>query len=118
MRVIKGDTVEVLAGNQASAERPEKVRGKVLRVIPKEDRVVVEGINRRFKHVRQSQKYPRGGRIQREMPIELSNVMPVCPSCDKGVRVGYKINDDGSKDRVCRKCGTSLHQMRKVQNTG
>ena len=117
MRVIKGDTVEILAGNQAAAERPAKVRGKVLRVIPREGKIVVEGVNRRFKHVRRSQKYPQGGRIQREMPIDLSNVMPVCPHCDKGVRVGFKVNEDGSKERVCRKCGAALHQMRKADSS-
>jgi large subunit ribosomal protein L24 len=114
MRVIKGDTVEVLVGNQAAAERPAKVRGKVLRVLPDDNKVVVEGVNRRYKHVKRSQKYPQGGRIQREMPIDLSNVMPVCPKCDRGVPVAYRADEDGSKRRVCRKCGTTLHQMRKA----
>ncbi len=113
MRVIKGDIVEVQVGNQAAAERPSKVRGKVLRVIPEDERVVVEGVNRRYKHVRKSQKNPQGGRVQREMPIDLSNVMPVCPKCNKGVRVSYKTEGNGSKSRVCRKCGTVLHQLRK-----
>jgi large subunit ribosomal protein L24 len=114
VRVIKGDIVEVQVGSQAAAERPNKVRGKVLRVIPKDGSVVVEGVNRHYKHVKRSQKYPQGGRVQREMPIDLSNVLPVCPKCDKGVRVGYKANEDGSKVRVCRKCGTTLHQLRKA----
>jgi len=48
------------------------------------------------------------------MPIDASNVMPVCPKCDKGVRVGYRTEENGSKNRVCRKCGTVLHQMRKA----
>ncbi len=113
MRVIKGDIVEVQVGNQAAAERPAKVRGKVLRVIPKDDKVVVEGVNRRYKHVRRSQRYPQGGRIQREVAIQMSNVMPVCPTCDKGVRVSYRTEEDGTKNRVCRKCGTVLHTMRK-----
>jgi len=114
VRVIKGDIVEVQVGNQASAERPAKVRGKVLRVIPKDGKVVVEGVNRRYKHVKKSQKYPQGGRIQREVPINMTNVMPVCPKCDKGVRVGYKTEEDGTKNRICRKCGTVLHTLRKV----
>jgi len=114
MRVIKGDIVEVLVGKQAAAERPNKVRGKVLRVVPDDGKVVVEGVNRHYKHVRRSRKYPQGGRIQREMPINMSNVMPVCPKCDKGVRVGYRTEENGSKNRVCRKCGTVLHQMRKA----
>jgi len=116
MRVIKGDTVEVLVGNQAAAERPNKVRGTVLRVIPDSNKVVVEGVNRRYRHVRRSQKYPQGGRIQRELPIDLSNVMPVCPKCDRGVKVGYRVDGDGSKSRVCRKCGTALHQLKKAKS--
>lgn len=115
MRVIKGDIVEVQVGSQAAADRPNKVRGKVLRVIPKDGKVVVEGVNRQFKHVKRSQKYPQGGRVQREMPIDLSNVLPVCPKCDKGVRVSHKESDGGAKSRVCRKCGTVLHQLRKAQ---
>lgn len=115
MRVIKGDTVEILAGNQAAAERPGKVRGKVLRVIPDENKVVVEGVNRRYRHVRRSQKYPQGGRVQREMPVDISNVMPVCPKCDSGVRVSYRVDPDGAKHRVCRKCGTVLHQVSKAK---
>ena len=117
MRVIKGDTVEVKVGNQAAAERPAKVRGKVLRVMAEEDRVVVEGVNRHYKHVRRSQKYPQGGRIQREMPVDMSNVMPVCPKCDSGVKVTYRVDDDGSKHRACRKCGTVLHQIKKPRTS-
>jgi large subunit ribosomal protein L24 len=113
--VIKGDIVEVKVGNQAAAERPSKVRGKVLRVITDDGKVVVEGVNRRFKHVRKSRKNPQGGRIQREMPVDMSNVMPVCPKCDKGVRVSYKDEAGGAKSRVCRKCGTVLHQLRKAK---
>jgi large subunit ribosomal protein L24 len=115
VRVIKGDIVEVQVGSQAAAERPSKVRGKVLRVDPTSGKVVVEGVNRHYRHVKKSQKYPQGGRIQREMPIDISNVMPVCPKCDKGVRVSYKIESDGSKSRVCRKCGAVLHQLRKAK---
>ena len=115
MRVKKGDLVEVLVGNQAAAERPAKVRGRVLRVDPDKGKVVVEGVNRRYRHVRRSAKYPQGGRIQREMPIDLSNVMPVCPKCDRGVRVGFRVEADGSKARVCRKCGAVLHQVRKAK---
>ena len=117
MRVIKDDIVEVQVGKQAAAERPNKVRGKVLRVIPKDEKVVVEGVNRHYKHVRRSQKYPQGGRIQREMPIDMSNVMPVCPKCDRGVRVSYRTESDGTKQRLCRKCGTVLHTLRKAKSS-
>lgn len=113
MRVIKGDTVEVLSGADASAARPGKMRGRVLRVIAEKDQVVVEGVNRHYRHVRRSRQHPQGGRVQREMPIDISNVMPVCTKCDKGVRVSYRVQDDGSKARVCRKCGTVMHIMHK-----
>ena len=115
MRVIKGDIVEVKVGSQAAAERPNKVRGKVLRVDPTDGKVVVEGVNRHYKHMKKSQKHPQGGRIQREMPIDLSNVMPVCPKCDKGVKVRVVIDAKGAKNRVCGKCGQVLHQLRKAK---
>lgn len=117
MRVIKGDMVEVTVGNQAAAERPSTVRGKVLRVIPERNKVVVEGVNRRYRHVRRSQQHPQGGRVQREMPVDLSNVMPVCPKCDRGVKVAYRVSEDGSKTRLCRRCQTVLHQMRKARES-
>lgn len=113
MRVKKGDMVEVTVGRDAAASEGHKARGRVLSIETKTGRVTVEGINRVHKHVKPSRKNPQGGRLHIERPIDLSNVMPVCPKCDKGVRVGVKLNDDGSKDRVCRKCGTSLGRMRR-----
>jgi len=104
-RIKKGDTVQVIAGKNKGA------RGEVLRVLPKEERVVVERVNIARKHQRPVQS-GRGqiqpGIIEFEAPIHLSNVMIVCPECDAPTRVGYRVNEDGVKVRVCRKCNRDL----------
>jgi len=92
--IKKGDTVEIIAGEHKGAT------GKVMRVIPGKTQVVIEGHNRKHKHVRPSQKYPQGGRILVEQPIHISNVLPVNPKSLKGTRVRYKIDQDGSKKRI------------------
>lgn len=81
--------------------------GRVLRVISDSDRVIVEGINRVWKHVRPSQRYPRGGRIQKDAPIHISNVMPLDPSTNKGTRVRFEMKD-GVKHRVAVGSGADL----------
>ena len=96
-----GDTVVVVAG----ADKGKT--GKVLRVLTDKDRVVVEGINRVWKHVRPSQQSPQGGRIQKDAPIHLSNVMPVDPTSGKGTRVRFQ-EVDGAKHRVAVRNGTDL----------
>jgi large subunit ribosomal protein L24 len=115
MRVKKGDLVEVRIGRDAAASEGHRARGRVLSIDVRNNRVTVEGINRVHKHVRPSQKNPRGGRLHIERPVNLSNVLPVCPKCDRGVRVSYQVADDGSKQRVCRACGTGLGQMRRAK---
>ena len=81
--------------------------GRVLRVLTGQDRVVVEGINRVWKHVRPSQRNPQGGRIQKDAPIHLSNVMPLDPSTGKGTRVRFEMKD-GVKHRIAVASGTDL----------
>jgi large subunit ribosomal protein L24 len=81
--------------------------GRVLKVIADKDRVVVEGINRVWKHVRPSQRYPQGGRIQKDAAIHISNVMPVDPSSGKGTRVKFETRD-GRKHRIAVGSGTDL----------
>ena len=81
--------------------------GRVLRIIPDRQRVVVEGINRVWKHVRPSQRHPQGGRIQKDAPIHISNVMPLDPTTGKGTRVKFEVRD-GKKHRVAIKSGTDL----------
>ena len=98
-RLKKNDVGMVIAGANSGKT------GKVLWVIPKSGRVVLEGVNLKFKHVRRSQQNPQGGRIQKESPIDISNVLPYCEKCEKGVKVHFEVND-GVKRRVCRKCST------------
>ncbi len=94
LHVKKNDTVQVIAGANKGAT------GRVLRVIPRKNLVVVQGLNIAKKHVRPSRKNPQGGRINVEHPIHISNVLPVNTKTSKGGRVGYKVNKDGRKKRV------------------
>jgi len=87
--------------------------GKVLRVLLDKDRVVVEGINRVWKHVKPSQRTPQGGRIQKDAPIHISNVMPVNPVSGKGTRVRFE-DRNGEKHRVAVAGGTDLGRLGKV----
>lgn len=102
MRIRRGDIVEIIAGADLGK------RGKVLTVIPAKNRAVVEGMNFVYKHRRPSQDDPQGGRIQREAPMHLSNLLPVCGKCNRGVRVGRKTNADSQRIRVCVRCGEEL----------
>jgi len=99
MHVKRGDQVVVIAGNERGK------RGRILRVLPKENRVVVEGVNIRVKHLRKTQANPQGGRIEREFPIHVSNVLLWSERAGKGVRVRQQVQD-GRKVRVGIPCGT------------
>lgn len=81
--------------------------GRVLRVLTNKQRVVVEGVNRVWKHVRPTQRNPQGGRIQKDAPIHLSNVMPLDPTTNKGTRVRFE-ERDGRKHRIAVASGTDL----------
>ena len=100
--VRRGDTVAVIAGRERGK------RGKVLRVLPEKGRVLVEHVNMIKKHQRPTQKLRQGGIIEREGALALSNVLVVCPRCDKPSRLGVKILGDGRKVRTCRRCGESI----------
>ncbi len=99
--ICKGDMVIITAGNDRG------VTGEVMRVIPKLDRVVVQGVNVRSKHLKPSQASPQGGIVRREMPIHISNVSPVVEG--KPTRVRFEIREDGSKARVAVRGGKELH---------
>ena len=92
--IKKGDMVEIIAGDHKGA------KGKVMRVITSKDRVVVEGQNLVYKHVRPSQQNPQGGRLRVEQPIHISNVLPVDPKSSKGSRVRFETDSKGVKRRV------------------
>jgi large subunit ribosomal protein L24 len=104
MRLKKGDEVEVLSGKDRAK------RGVIMRVLTKEDRVIVEGVNVAKKHQRQTKARVKGGIIDKDMPISASAVALVCPR-DGATRVGYEYKVEGdrhSKVRVCKRCGREL----------
>ncbi|MCK4823146.1 50S ribosomal protein L24 [bacterium] len=98
MKVVKNDTVFVISGNYKGK------KGKVLKVFPKQQRVIVEGVNFIKKHTKPSQKSQQGGIVEKEAPIHVSNLMVVCPKCDTPTRLGRKILKDGKRVRICRNC--------------
>jgi len=103
MRVRKGDMVVVITGDSAS-----KTPRRVLRVLDGGERILVEGANRVYKHVKRGHpSSPQGGRLSRELPISSSNAMIYCGHCSKGVRVGTRETETG-RERYCKKCKTSL----------
>ncbi len=95
------DTVQIISGEDRGT------RGKVLRVDRNAGTLVVEGVNRVYKHVRRSQKNPQGGRLSKEMPIPLSKALKVCEKCGRAARMGARYLPDGAKERFCKKCGAS-----------
>lgn len=97
MHIRKGDTVEVVCGDDKGT------RGKVLSVDPQAGKVVVEGINRVYKHVKRSQRSMQGGRLSKEMPVDASNVMLICPETNQPTRVGIRYLDDGRKERYSKR---------------
>ena len=103
MRIRRGDSVVITTGDEASA-----TPHKVLSVLDGGKKVLVEGVNRVFKHVRRGHpRSPQGGRLNLEAPIDSSNVMFYCASCGKGTRIGFRYRDDGSKERFCKSCGAA-----------
>jgi large subunit ribosomal protein L24 len=109
MHVKKGDMVMVIAGDDKGRT------GEIMKVMGSDGKVVVQGINRVWRHVRPNRQNPRGGRIQKELPIHISNVLPVDPETSQATRVTFKINEDGSKDRVAKKSGKSLGSVKKAK---
>lgn len=99
--IHRGDQVQIIAGNERG-----KV-GRVLRVDPSRQRLVVEGVNKRFKHVKKSQQNPQGGRVESESSLALSNVLLWCEKCARGVRHGHRLDGD-RKHRTCVKCSSDI----------
>jgi large subunit ribosomal protein L24 len=105
MHVKKDDTVVVLTGDDKGKT------GRVLEVLPDENKVIVEGVNRVYRHLKPSQQNPQGGRLSKEMPVAASNVLLFCPTCRQGVRLGRRYAADGSKERHCKRCGNGLGKL-------
>lgn len=113
MKIKKGDLVKVISGRVAAETPPEEQPPRrVTEVLNGGAKVIVEGVNLVYKHVRRGHpKSPQGGRLRLEMPICASNVMYFCPECDKPARLGYRYADDGAKERHCKRCGASAGQI-------
>ena len=99
--IKKNDLVQVISGEEKGKT------GKVLRLVPEKNQLVIEKLNLAKKHTKPSQKNRQGGIVKMEMPISASNVLLVCPKCNKGVRIGKKIVKE-KKVRVCKKCNAVL----------
>jgi large subunit ribosomal protein L24 len=112
MHIRKDDIVEVITGDDAGTPKNPKT-GRVLRILPDEGKVVVEGINRVYKHLKPNRRNAQGGRLSKEMAIDVSNVLLYCSTCRRGVRIGRRYAADGHKERYCRKCGNSLGNLSK-----
>lgn len=102
MLIKVNDTVEVISG------RDKGQRGKILKVDRIKGKVVVEGLNRVYKHVKRSQRNPQGGRLSKEAFMDVSKVMIVCPTTGTPTRMGVRFLDDGSKERYSKKSGKAI----------
>ena len=103
MNIKKGDSVVVISGESKDLGNAKKV----LRAMPKENKLIVEGVNMIIRHTKPKKMGEAGGRIEKEAPIDASNVMVVCPVCEKATRVAYTIEGE-KKARICKKCGALL----------
>jgi large subunit ribosomal protein L24 len=101
MKIKKGDRVRVLTGKDRGKE------GVVMFALPSVGKVIVEGVNVAKKHQKPTRVTMQGGIIDKDMPLDVSNVAIICPK-DGATRVGYRVSDNGEKARVCRKCGQEL----------
>lgn len=113
MKIKKGDLVKVISGRVAAETPPaEQQPRRVTEVLAGGEKVIIEGVNLVYKHVKRGHpKSPQGGRLRLEMPISSSNVMYFCPECNKAARLGYRYSDDGAKERHCKSCGASAGQI-------
>lgn len=102
VKIRKGDQVKIISGNDKGKQ------SKVLAVLPKSGKIVVDGVNIRKKHVRPKQQGKKGELVRIPASFPVSRAMLVCSKCGEAARVGYKINDSGRKARVCKKCGGEI----------
>ena len=102
MKIRKGDTVQVLTGKDRGKQ------GEVMTAIPAQGKVIVDGVNMAKRHQKPTRATMQGGIIDKDMPIPVANVALLCPSCGKPTRVGFKIDGDGTKVRVCKSCGSAV----------
>lgn len=105
MRIRKGDQVQVLSGKDKGRQ------GVVVTALPDRNRVIVEGVNIAKRHTKPRSAEEPGGIINKAMPIHVSNVAVISPADGKPTRVGYRVNEDGSKVRICRRSGQELPEV-------
>jgi large subunit ribosomal protein L24 len=101
MKLKSGDTVQVISGKDVGTQ------AKIARVFPKENRIIVEGVATAKRSQRPTGQAMQGGIIDKDMPIDASNVMIICPECGP-TKIGSRIDEDGNKFRICRKCEGDL----------
>jgi len=99
MNLVKNDLVKVISGKYKTKT------GKVLKVYPDKNRVIIEGVGMIKRHTKPSRKQPQGGIVEKEAPIHVSNLMVICKKCNQPTRVGHKYLGDGTKVRICRNAG-------------
>jgi large subunit ribosomal protein L24 len=109
MHIKKDDIVEVLTGEDKGK------RGRVLSVNAEANKVLVEGVNRVYKHMKPSRRNQQGGRLSKEMPMNVSNVALICPQTGKPTRVGLRYLADGSKERYSKRSGASMGRVSKAR---
>ncbi len=102
LSVRKGDIVAVIAG------KGKGKKGKILKVDPPKERVIVEGVNLLKKHTKPTKNNPKGGIIEKEAPIHTSNVMVICPSCSKPSRTSSVVTKEGKRSRICKQCSAEI----------
>ena len=105
MHIRKDDTVEVISGDDKGK------RGRVLRTIPDVDKLVVEGVNRVYRHMKPNRRNAQGGRLSKEMPISVANVLLIDPQSNKPTRTGVRILADGTKELYAKKSGATLREI-------
>lgn len=98
LRIKKNDTAVVITGKNKGA------KGRVLSVDVNKSRIIIEGVNIVKKHMKPNKQYQQGGIIEKESPLHISNVMLVCPKCQKPTRISHSVFEDGKKLRACKKC--------------
>jgi len=102
MKIKRNDIVKMLAGKDKGKT------GKVLKIFPAKNRIIVEGVNYLKKHAKKTQENPKGGVIQRENSINISNAAIICTRCSKPTRVGFTKLSDGAKARICKNCKETI----------
>lgn len=110
MKIRKNDKVKVIAGKDKGKE------GKVEKVIPKSNKIIVAGVNIIKKHIRPKKGGEKGQKISVAAPFEVSNVILICPKCIKQTKIGYLVLKNGEKHRICKKCKQAIEN--KIENKG